>query len=369
MAGRESKGRGSKGRESKGRGIKGRESNLTVMRPVERLLAVLSGKAVDRAPVVKPGFLSVSLPGDVTLPAGLEIETATRDWAALAGLCEFVQRETGVECLALPFTMTVESEAYGGETERVGAASGRHAPPLKSLSELGSLRKLDPATDGRLPVVTGAVRALSKNTDGLPVIGELVGPLSLATSLTDGRELYKALVKDRAGALALLDLLVEGSQKFLVALVEAGADVVAITDPAASPSMLGGELLTRFSLDYINRLTGVANDLGVPVIVHLCGALDMDAASLRRLGAECLSVDSGASIEGLKGELPCRIMGGVSVRALSRESTDEVRREVLDGARAGVDILAPSCGLGLDVRAGNFRALVKQTRSGSALVS
>ena len=327
--------------------------------PKERLLALLSGGTVDRPPFIASALHFTGPPADVVEKAGLDPDALSSDPAALAALSFGVQRETALECLSLPYTMTVESEAYGGETEAwpSGLVASPPTYPLSGTRSLEAVGVLDPAASGRLPVVVETIGLLSKKAGELPVIGDLVAPLSLATSLMDGRDLYRSLIDDPEGVDRLLGLLVENSVRFCRAQVEAGAHLIAVTDPAATSASLGAALFSRFSLPYLNRLADEAHRMGVPVIVHLCGDLDGLAVPLKALGAQCLSVDSSASIGALREAVAQRIMGNLDPLLLAEGREADVAGSVRAAITAGVHIIAPGCGLGAPVSGRTLRGV------------
>ncbi len=284
------------------------------------------------------------------------------DPAMLASLALAVQDATGLENLALPFRMTVESEAYGGETEEsLVSGAGRTEPcyPLESVKDFSALKTLDPERDGRLPKTLSAVGILSKGRTELPVIGDLVGPLGLATSLVDTKTLLKSLLREPAEAHAFLSFLAEGTARYGRALVGAGADVVSITDPASTAEILGPEFFKEFAVPYLNRITAAMHTEGVPVMVHLCGDIRGLRDAPRGLRAECVSVDPRVSIADARLLLPRhRIMGNLDPELLASGTTGEVREAVTGILDQGPDIVAPGCAVGPGAAAEKLGAMV-----------
>ena len=83
--------------------------------------------------------------------------------------------------LGLPYRMTVESEAYGGEREEAtfGASAREFEYPLREPGDYRTLPALDVKSSGRLPQVCAAIKAATEGPFGgsLPVIADLVGPV------------------------------------------------------------------------------------------------------------------------------------------------------------------------------------------------
>ena len=329
----------------------------------ERLLSILStdqtGRA-DRVPFVLSSNL-ITLSKPVTAFRGVQGSAGPgSDPDALVALALHLHDNAGLESLSLPFTMTVESEAYGGETEGRVITSY----PLQEVSDFeklktGNLFEPPNAEAGsRLNLVAEVISSLAKARMDTPVIADLVAPLSLATSIIDIKTLFKALVREPEVVHDLLGFLTENSIEFARSLVEAGASVFTISDPAATTATLGGGFFEDFSLPYINRLSSVVQSQGIPVIVHICGDIRGIATGLSKLRGECVSLDSNVSISEAGGLLPKkRIMGNVSSSLLMEADPAAALKAGRAALEGGVDILTSSCGVDVSVGHENLRAL------------
>ena len=161
----------------------------------ERLLKVLRGENVDRTPVICPGGMMTMACREVMIQTGCRWPAAHRDAQKMAELSIAMRMQTGLENLGIPFCMTAEAEAFGGEVEDGDEITSPHMVqyPLKSVKQWRDLKELNPHTDGRLPTILKCTAILSQRFSDIPIIGNLVGPLSLATSLIDATLLFKAL--------------------------------------------------------------------------------------------------------------------------------------------------------------------------------
>lgn len=338
---------------------------MTGMTPKERLLKALKGERVDRAPVitssalisaVDPGFLSV---------AGVSINDLTCDASSLAGLSLKFREATGFESLALPYTMTVESEAYGAETE--GEVITEY--PVKKddfkSKEFGGLPRLDVMEDGRLLLCAGALTIMKEKEPMFPVIADLPGPLTLASSVSDAGELLRAMIKSPEGVSTLLERLLEGTVSYAGLLKRHGADVFFIAEQFVDGGMLGTELFRKFSLRYVNELTSVINGLGAPSIVHFCGDVSALKHALTEVEAECLSVDSGCSLQNIKQFWPegRALMGNISALELAANDEARARELARTSIREGFEIIATSCSVDASVPLKNLRAVTDTVRS------
>ncbi len=318
------------------------------MNAKEKFFAVLKG--ADRfAPVfVAPGGLFISTPD------GMD--------ASLRG------------AKGLPYRMTVESEAYGGEREieTFGFEAGEYEYPLSEVGEFLSLPLLDPKSSGRMPEVIAAIKTAAGSEPysepyseidsevDLPVIADLVGPVSLATSLVDTRKLLKSMLSEPEAVHSLLRVLTDGSIGFLRELIHAGAEVVFIMDPASNGEMLGEDLFREFTLPYLNELAESAASYGreVGTIVHICGNAMKLAHLLGELKADIISLDSDTSIRELKELLPGkRLMAGLSIDTLFHKGPVEIGQEASKLVADGAVMIAPSCGITREIPLQNMVSL------------
>jgi [methyl-Co(III) methanol-specific corrinoid protein]:coenzyme M methyltransferase len=305
------------------------------MNPKDNFLSALR---LDRA---HKGLLPYILPASfIPMPlewalknSGLELSSIRRDPKALAEMSLYIQSMVRADNLAMPFLMTVESEAYGGETEGVL----QNSFPLSKVSDYKRLDKLSPEESGRLPVVIDTIKRLADVKGELLLLGELAAPLSLASSLMDGKVLLGALIKDPKGVRELLDFLSDNIISFALAQVRAGADVVLIIEPFGGVKQLGVELFEEFSLHYINRITDALHKDGSPVIVHVCGGVGTFAKtqSAKTLSADCLSVDNDCSITDIRLAAPDKAIMGDFHGGADAEGVSS----------AGADIISTSCAL------------------------
>lgn len=314
----------------------------------ERLLKVLRNEQVDRPPVIAPGGMMTMASKEVMELTNCRWPSAHRDAEKMAALSAAMHDEAGIENLGIPFCMTVEAEALGGEVEDGDEVTEPHMIhyPLKAVEEWRSLKELHPYKDGRLPVILACTSLLSQGYPDIPVIGNLVGPLSLATSLIDATTLFKALRREPEEVHRMLDFLTDNSIRYGEALIRNGADLIVISDPSATGEILGPDRFSEFALPYLNRMIQRIHASNKPVIVHICGRINPVYESLKRLDAEGISVDSVVNIKEMRNTVPeKKLMGNVSTMLLQNGPSDKIQmvsRNLLD---FGVDILAPACGL------------------------
>jgi [methyl-Co(III) methanol-specific corrinoid protein]:coenzyme M methyltransferase len=319
---------------------------------------------------------------------------AHRDAAQMAGLARAMTEATGFDNFGVPFCMTVEAEALGCRVDDGSRAVQPHvtSEPLQRPADVNTLRPFDPQRDGRLPVVLEALARLREKGDGQSrncglrianceltglrtldnpqfairnpqfrpqsairnpqfairrlLLGNLVGPLSLAASVAEASLFLRWMRRDTASVHALLEFLTENLLTFGRAQVAAGADALTVADPTACGDILGGAWFAEFAAPYLQRLLTGLRATGVPVILHICGCVRPIAPALAELSAGAVSVDAVTSIHDLQGLPPDRLrMGNVSAFLIENGPPERIHRAVHHARRSGFHLLAPACGL------------------------
>ena len=297
---------------------------------------------------------------EVMRKTGFRWPEAHRGAQPMAGLALAMRAEAGFENLGIPFCMTVEAEAWGGEIE-VGdeiTPPSVHRYCLHSVEQWRELKPLDPYRDGRMPIVLECTKLVREAAPDSPVIANLVGPVSLATSLMDATILFRALRREPAQVHQLLAFLTDTCIRYGQALLRAGADVVVISDPSATGEILGPKLFREFTLPYLNRMIEAAHKDRAPVIMHICGNIRSIYEPLRELTADAISVDAVVALRSVRRALPGRkIMGNVSTLLLQTATPSRVAARAKKLIAAGMDILAPACGVSATTPLANLRAM------------
>jgi len=330
------------------------------MNPKERLIRTLDGQSVDRAPFICPGgmmTMAVSEAMDI-LECGWP--EAHVDAGAMARLTLGMAELSGLENLGVPYCMTVEAEGMGADIALGGRQREPHVMsyPMAGLDDFNVLRPFDPA-QGRALVCAEAIEQLKKTTSSLPIIANLSGPVSLATSIADPMLYYRAFHRNKEAVHRLNDFCTEVALRLGDAWVDAGADLICIADPSATGDLIGPRGFEEFVIPYLDRLSEhFQNRRKVPVIVHICGDIGSFKELPSKLAAKAVSVDSQVSIRNLQQQAKGKVtMGNVSTFTLEKGTPDSVARAAAVAIKHGVDILAPACGIAPGTPLANLRSL------------
>ncbi len=327
----------------------------------ERLFRIINKESTDRPACICPGGMMNMVTAELMEQAKVSLPQAHCDAELMAALARAVYDWGCFENVGVPFCMTVEAEAMGAPVELGSTIIEPRvsAYVLHSVSERELLRPLD-ENSGRCAVVLDALSLLKKNGGDVPVIGNITGPISTATSLLEPIVFYRELRKKPAEAHAYLDAVTEQLIVFALAQVKAGADIIAVSDPSGTGEILGPKYFEEFALPYLNRIADAVHEAGAKCIVHICGRMAAVYEPLKQLHSDVISFDAIVSMKEAKEQLGEKVlMGNVSTYTLEFADAEKIAQLAATAVKNGADILAPACGLGMKTPLCNEQAMLK----------
>lgn len=331
----------------------------------ERLFAVLDRNGVDRPPVLIPGGMMNAVVVEVIRGSRYTWPQAHTDSEFMAGLALLTREKTGIENVGVPFCMTVEAEVLGSQVDYGSEQVEPHVTEYAATQMHGSNENKNAGTgrNGRMSVVVEAIEQLKSRANGAPVIGNVSGPMSVATSVGDPLRILRMAVIDPDTLNHLLDAALDCSIAFARRQIASGADVVAIADPTATGEILGAKSFETFEVPRLQKLVAAIHADGAKAIVHICGNLRPILGQVGDIGADALSFDSNVNIGQVRaavGALP--LMGNISTILLHRGTPAQIEAAVKRVVDAGVDIVAPACGISTLTPVANIQAMCRAVK-------
>jgi [methyl-Co(III) methanol-specific corrinoid protein]:coenzyme M methyltransferase len=327
----------------------------------ERLLSVLRGAAVDRPPVICPGGM---MNASVTeLLEGFD-KNHNLDLPSMVEAARRVHEAAGFENLGVPFDMTVEAEPLGA---KIDMGDRLIEPRVTQYSEedievIVKKYNVSPRNESRMNLTLEALTRL-KNAD-IPIIGNITGHISTAASVIDPLVIFKMLRKDPERAYAFFKFIIDYSKKYAVEMVNAGADVITISDPTATGEILGSRNFEKFAVPLYKEIIDTIHSNKVPVIVHICGKADTIIDSLNLINANALSFDSVVSMRSAKSRISTCLMGNVNTQLLHMGEKEKIVSITHNCIDSGVDIVSPACGLSMGTPVKNLQAMTDFVKKG-----
>lgn len=332
-----------------------------MLTPKERLKAIFEGQKVDRPACICPGGMMNMITADLMDQIQVFLPEAHHDARQMAELAKAVYEQGCFENYGVPFCMTVEAEEMGAKVDMGTKVYEPHVIEyvMDSVTDYEKLTPVD-VTKGRAKVVTDAIRILKEETSGVPIVGNLTGPVSTASSVMEPVNFYKELRKKNQEAHAYMEFITDQLIAFGRAQIEAGADVIAISDPSGTGEILGPKFFKEFAVTYLNKLLDGLKKEKVGTIVHICGQMHSVYKEINEVHSDVLSFDSVVPMKEARANLKDRVlMGNVSTYAIEFGDPDRVKMLTTSCRRGGSDIISPACGLGMKSPLTNVQAILE----------
>jgi len=333
------------------------------MTPKERLFNALNDRPIDRIPTFCSGC-SQTVTVESMEAIGVYWPGAHSDPKMMAELSASTYPLTGLEIVGVPYCLSVEAEALGCHTE---FGSRRDSIPQVTGTPYTDSEEIE-FTEAfldtkRVPVVLKAISLLKEREgDTLPVVAGMTGPFTLAGHLSGIEPMLKGLIRKPDKYRAFIELTTRVGSAYGRALVEAGADVVSIADPSASSDIISPRMFRGFVKPAIAEMVKAIN---ASSFLHICGNSTPILGDMAETGVDSISISDKVDIQKAK-ELvagKAKITGNISTTVtLLLKGPQDVTQECAAAIEAGVDILAPSCGIAPVTPNENIRALAEAAR-------
>ena len=167
----------------------------------------------------------------------------------------------------------------------------------------------------------------------------------------------------------LLEITTASQITYGTACVQAGADIIFLSDPTSSGDAVSIKTWEEFGLPYTTRVVDAIKKTGVKVIMHICGDTSDRLESLARTGVHCLSLDSKVDLGHARKTLgQMCLLGNIdpshTLIFKKPQEVEEVTREAIGKAGArGAFILSSGCGVSALTPPENIRAMAKVART------
>jgi uroporphyrinogen decarboxylase len=213
----------------------------------------------------------------------------------------------GVDAAIIFSDILVVPAAMGMELTVEDGVGPRFPQPLRSPADFERLH--DCAPEDQLSHVLEAVRLTRRELAGrVPLIGFAGAPWTLMCYMIEGGGsktfswAKRLLVEAPDRAHALLGRLAQAAGEFLVAQVQAGAQVVQLFDSWSGA--LGPSDFREFALPYLSQAAMLARAAGAPVIVFCPGSGWAIEEIAQASGADVIGVDWQTDAGGARRRLP-----------------------------------------------------------------
>ncbi len=316
------------------------------MKLKERFMRRLTGREVDQTPV---GATTAYATVELMQKCGYERPLADVDPVAMTELALAGHTWAGFEWVkAMGWDITSISEVMGCTlgTPAIDLQYYIKAHPFDvSLEGLDCPADLE--TRGRFPAYKEQFKLLKdKVGDELVIYGMSEGPFTCAANLLDTEKMMRLVIKDPAKVEKALEVTLEAVVKAVNFAFSNGADYYCLAEPTSSPDLLSPPKWEKLVLPVMKKLVSRVNG---PIVLHVCGKTDKLIGLMCETGIAGISIEEKADLKKaieIAHAMGVKVFGNVSSATTlfmgTPEACYEEARSALD---AGVDFLAPGCGL------------------------
>ena len=327
------------------------------MKPRERVLELLEGRASDRPPA-----MPITMMWAADLIGASYHEYATRAEVQAAGQCA-AARDFGFDHVSVISDPCCEAADLGA-----AIFYPPDAPPaiieeqalLGDSSKLAALRVPDPHRSGsRMANRLAAIRLLrARMGDSHFIEGWVEGPCAESADLRGINTLMMDYYDDADLVHALAAFSVEVALAFARAQIDAGADIIGVGDAAAS--LTNRQLYDEFIFPHEQRLVAGIHAAGGRVRLHICGRTSHLLESVAKLGCDIVDLDTAVDLGAARATMGPRqvLLGNIhTVNVVKNGTPAEVSQALADcRAAAGPAWIA---GAGCEIPRGSPLANVR----------
>lgn len=336
------------------------------MNSLERVARTVRFEQADRVPVIAQVF------GGAGTLAGVPIDQYVQDGTVLAGCQLKALRHFGYDAVFSVMDVNVEAEAIGA----VLKYRPNHYPvidrhPLSPESDPGDLVMPDPSQAGRMPQMLKAVSILRQELGNqVPIVGCVMGPLTLATQLLGLETALYLAIDDSPRLERLMDFATEVVIRFGVAQLQAGAHLLVIFNPSASPAVVPPPFFREFELPRLRRLSQVLTKAGsMANWLHIAGPAGLILRHYAQADVQIANFDYVVSAQEACRRLPAMCLDG-NIRSLAfvDSTPDRIEAQSQDLLRVFRDrggfILSSGCEIPPESPPDNIAAMVQAVIGG-----
>ena len=274
---------------------------------------------------VKKAMPILSFPG-IHL-TGLTVEEMVRDGHLQAVCMEAVAKRFDTGAAFSLMDLSVEAEAFGSPIHYSGDEVPTVTAAIIHDEEEAEALRVPEVGEGRTGECVKGIREICGLITDLPVLAGIIGPYSLAGRLLDMTEIMVLCYEEPELVETVLKKTTEFLIKYAKAFKEAGADGIAIAEPAAG--LLSPGLIAEFSTPYVKQIRDAVEDDSFMILYHNCGNAVPLLDNIKEIGAAGYSFGNAIDIEEALKVMPgdSIVIGNIDPAGIIRNGTPEQIRE------------------------------------------
>ena len=330
----------------------------------ERVTAAIQGKPVDRVPVIPQITYTTAQITGVGLVEALNSPEKTAEallsgWRQIGYDAVYAGWESSFNLLAEAMGCTMRYPE--GDVPQVIEQI------VKGPDDLDKVSVPDPFATGRLPVHMKTVELIKREVgDEAPIFSYVPGPFTLAGQLCSASKLMTSTLRDPQFVHDLTEITSAASVRYAEANVEAGVDVIVVSDPTASLSLISPRMFDTFAAPRIKEVLDAAAQKGAVISLHVCGQTTPILDLMCDTGAQILEVDHLVDLSEAKEKAGHRVCLQGNINPAdplfkgTPEAVDQAAKQCLaQAASGGRFILSSGCEIPPLAPIANIEAMVQ----------
>ncbi len=261
---------------------------------------------------------------------GHTVDEMVRSGHLQAVCMEAIARKFNTAAAFSLMDLSVEAEAFGSPIHYSGDEVPTVTAALIHDEEEAEALQIPDVGAGRTGECVSGIREVSSLITDRPVLAGIIGPYSLAGRLLDMTEIMILCYEEPEMVETVLEKATEFLVKYAQAFKDAGANGIAIAEPAAG--LLSPGLIEVFSTPYVKRICEAVEDDSFMVLYHNCGNVIPLLENIKEIGAGGYSFGNAVDLEEALKVIPEDniVIGNIDPAGIIRNGTPEqIRKETL----------------------------------------
>ncbi len=335
------------------------------MTSLERVKNALNFEEVDRLPVIPQLTYAAAFYMDMGIDEALE--DPVKQKVALLNS----QQKGGYDGIYAgwegSFVLITSSFGINLKTYPDKPPSIEH-PLIRNRDDLENLPRLDPDTQGRIPLNLQLIRELKSEVKDIPIMTYVPAPFTLSSLFLGVTDFMITLMRDKMNILDdLLQYAFDTTLAVASAKIKSGVDMITIADPSGSTDMVSPKLFEKYSFPLLQELITKLKQNGVKVGLHICGQTKPILPKMIETGADYLEIDSKVDLveaQKMASGKTC-VVGNINSTDLAMGTPKDIKTQctqlISKMSRTGF-ILSSGCEIGYSTPLENIKAMIKSVK-------
>ena len=280
------------------------------------------------------------------------------------------QLDTGMDTLMIMGDGTYIAEAFGCDmTYKKREPFIASNLPIETEEDAMAVEIPEVECCGRISALFEAIRMAKKAVgDDVSILTNSPGAFTSVARTLGMTETFMNLIMKPEVVKIMIDKVAEYTRNYTDAVIEAGADMLFMGDPAASTNLLSPDMFREFAKAPLKQQVDAVD---VPIMFHICGKVLPIAKDMVDVGAAMLSIDQDVEVADIRKDVGDEVVIGGNmdpIQFIAKQSTEGVRQKALENFKDGGEnfILVPGCTIVPDTPLENVREMIEVAKEMAA---